>query len=288
MNECEIPSPAPVVNLPKELAEFKSSTSQVILEKGREPGVTVSQTDEVLGNGDHKASRLCQFLYVFFWCYLYRLSPDREAGRKTANRRLRYDLTLLSCIFIMLWWPWIFLGTVYANNGIQMNKHLAKFVKAHPHSTNFAVTLIANVVCLIINTIFSFAVIRFAQEWIASHEDITVFDVSVISAFRHQTLPWNLKDTKQLLVVNRVVPASLVGICIAAFALVPSGVTSLINPVKFQKTVGFNVAELDFSTTAADCLDWLERRPDLNYILVSYTDIIITNGSLTIVDSEEK
>jgi len=183
----------------------------------------------------------------------------------------------------MLWWPWIFLGTVYANGGIQMNNHLAKFVNAHPHSTNFALTLIANVVCLIINTIFSFAVIRFAQEWIANHDNITVFDVSVISAFRHQTLPWNIKDTKQLLVANRVVPASLVGICIGAFALVPSGVTSLVNPVKFQKTVGFKVAELDFSTTAADCLDWLEKRPNLNCISVSYTYTITTNGTLTTV-----
>ena len=154
-----------------------------------------------------------------------------------------------------------------------MNKPLATFVIASPHSTNFVVTLIANVICIITNTLFSFAIIRFAQEWIANHDNITIFDVSVISGFRHQTLPWNIKDIKQLLVANRVVPASLVGICIGAFAFAPSGFTSLINPVLFEKNASFKEAELNLSTTAPNCQDWLEKsyasKPQCNS--VSYT-----------------
>jgi len=189
-----------------------------------------------------------------------------------ANRRLRYDLTLLSCIFIMLLWPWILLGIIYSAKGIQMNKHLAKIVINHPHSINFFVTLFASVVCLLIDIIFSFAVIRFSQEWIANSDNITVFDVSVISGLRHQTLPWNVKEIKQLLVGNRVAPVSLVAICIGAFALIPSGITSLITPVPFKKNVTLHGVELDFSSSAADCLDWLEniKKPDCNFG-VSYT-----------------
>jgi len=66
MDEREIPSLVSVASLPKGLAEVKSSTSQVMLEKGREPRVTISQTDVALGNGDHKGSGLCQFLFALF------------------------------------------------------------------------------------------------------------------------------------------------------------------------------------------------------------------------------
>jgi len=182
--------------------------------------------------------------------------------RKTTNRRLLYDLTLLSCILIMLLWPWIFLGIVYAKKGIQMDNHLAKAVINHPHTTNFFVTLIASVVCMFVDILFSFAVIRFAQEWIANNEKITVFDVSVISGLRHQTLPWNIKDIKKLLMSNRVVPVFLVGICIGAFALIPSAVTSLLTPVPFKKNSTLQGLELDLSSS--DCFDWLERHPISN------------------------
>jgi len=207
------------------------------------------------------------------------------------NHRLHYDLTLLSCILVMLLWPWILLGNVYTKNGIQMNNHLAKVIITHPHSTNFVVTLIANVVCLIIDILFSFAVIRLAQEWIANNDNITVFDVSVISGLRHQTLPWNIKEIKQLLVGTRVVPVSLVGICIGAFAFIPSGVTSLLTPVPFEKNATLQGVELDFSTSAADCLDWLEKLHDkLDCSLgpgVSYKRIASQNNSLTTVRDQD-
>ena len=48
----------------------------------------------------------------------------------------------------------------------------------------------------------------------------------------------------------------LVGGCIAAFALVPSGTTSLITPVSFNRTWLLTGTEFDFSANA-DCLDSL-------------------------------
>jgi len=182
----------------------------------------------------------------------------------------------------MLMWPWIFFGVLYAVEGVQMNNHLAKVVTDHPHSTNFFVTLIGNIACLLIDILFSFAVIRFAQEWIAVNENVTVFDVTLISALRHQTWPWGMKDIKQLLVRNRVVPVILVGICIGAFAFIPSGITSLITPVPFSKNMTLQGVELDLASTAADCRAWLDAHPISNNCDwgVSHTLIIIRNKSL--------
>jgi len=145
-----------------------------------------------------------------------------------------------------------------------MNDYLAKSVMEHPHSTNFVVTLIANLVCLLTSYLFSCAVIRFAQEWIAKSEIITVFDVSFISGLGHQALPWNFKEIKQLLVGKRAKHVSLVGICLSAFALIPSGVTSLITPVPFKKNAAFQVNEIDFSSNDPDCLDWLDKIQEPN------------------------
>jgi hypothetical protein len=48
----------------------------------------------------------------------------------------------------------------------------------------------------------------------------------------------------------------LAGACIAAFTLVPSGTTSLITPVSFNRTSPLIETELDFSSNVADCIDW--------------------------------
>jgi len=156
----------------------------------------------------------------------------------------------------MLLWPWVFFGAVYAAKGIQMNNHLAKVVTDHPHSTTFFATLIANVVCLLINVLFSFAVIRFSQEWIATHEIVTVFDVELIMALRHQTWPWSLKDIKKLIIRNRVLPVVLAATCIGTYTFIPSGLTSLITPVPFHKNATLQGVELDLSSSK--CFDWLE------------------------------
>jgi len=48
----------------------------------------------------------------------------------------------------------------------------------------------------------------------------------------------------------------LAGVCIAAFALVPSGTTSLITPVSFNRTWPLTGTELDFSSNVPDCVGW--------------------------------
>jgi len=149
-------------------------------------------------------------------------------------------------------WPWIFLAVFWGLEGIQVNNSVAKAVIDHPQTTNFFATLFSNIVSIL----FSSATIRFAQEWVANNDRVTVFDVSWISAFRRQNWTRGWKDRKYLR--NRRYFVVLVGACVSAFALVPPGTTSLITPVPFNRTVPLTGTELDFSSNAADCLNWFE------------------------------
>ena len=139
-----------------------------------------------------------------------------------------------------------------------MPNYLAKVVIDHPQSTSFFVTLLGNIVSISVGFLFSTVVVRLAQEWITNSDHVTVFDVSLISAFRHRNLPWGMEDCKYLLVRKRWLLVVLAGICIVTFAFVPSGTTSLIAPVPFHRTVPLTGTELDFSSNVADCLDWFE------------------------------
>ena len=142
-----------------------------------------------------------------------------------------------------------------------MEDYAAKFVRKHPQRASFFITFLGSIVSFIVSFIFSTAVLRFSQEWATNNDRVTVFDVSLISAFRNQNWPWGIKDHKYLLVQNRWLPAVLAGACISAFTLVPSGMTSLITPAPFNRTWPLTEIELDFSSNVADCIDWFAANP---------------------------
>ena len=139
-----------------------------------------------------------------------------------------------------------------------MNNYVAKAVINYPQTTNFFGTLISNIVSIIVSILFSKAIIRFAQEWVTNHNHVTVFDASWISALRHQNWPWTWSNLDHKYMQNRRSLAVLVGACVTAFVLGPSGTTSLITPVPFNRMVPLTATELDLSSSAANCLEWFE------------------------------
>ena len=160
----------------------------------------------------------------------------------------------------MLVWPWILWGVVWSQHGIQMNEHVAKVVIDNPQSTTFFTTLLGNIASLIVSTLFSSAIIRFSQE-LVERKGVTVFDVSVLSAFRYQRWPWAMEDLNGPFVRTQWLRMVLIVGCIAAFGFVPSSVTSLITPVQFNRMAPLNGTELDFSSNDPDCLDWFTANP---------------------------
>jgi len=164
----------------------------------------------------------------------------------------------------MLLWPWVFLAITWARNGVPMNVHLTMFVKEHPQRTNFFITLFANIVNIIVSILFSIAVVRFSGEWATNNDHVTVFDISLISAFKNRNWPWEIKDHKYLLIQKRWFSVVLAGVFIAAFAVVPSGTTSLVTPVPFKQKWPLDGTELDFSSNANDCISWFRDNRPIN------------------------
>ena len=183
-------------------------------------------------------------------------------GGRTNFRARVNDVCLLAGIFIMLLWPWILLITIWLKGGIQMSDNVARIVKNHPQRSSFVITLFANIVSIIVSILFSTAVARFSQAWARNNDRVTIFDISLTSAFRNQNWPWEIEDHKYLFIRNRWFPAMLAGVCIAAFALVPSGTTSLITPVSFNQAWPLKGTEFDFSSNATVCADWFTRTYD--------------------------
>ena len=181
----------------------------------------------------------------------------------------------------MLLWPWIFLSIIWAWSGIPMGEHLTTVVKNNPQRTSFFITLFANIVSIITSTLFSAAVVRFSREWATNNDHVTVFDISLISAFRNQNWPWEIKDHKYLRIRKKWLPVVLAGVCIAAFAVVPSGTTSLITPVSFKRTWPLNGTELDFSSNTTDCDGWFNDAEQMEGACHSVVSRLPDNACLT-------
>lgn len=193
-----------------------------------------------------------------------RVVPIRQRNAYAFSLIRNRDLFLLFLISVMVLWPWIFLGAVFRADGLEIHSEAANYITAHPQATNFLVTLIGNLICFLVNFLFSVAITRYGQEWIKDHDRVLVFHVSVFSALRYQNWPWSLNDMKRVLDRERWLRVIVVAVCISAFAFVPSSTTSLINPVHFNRTAPLFGTELDFSTSAPECLDWYNSNPILN------------------------
>jgi len=177
-----------------------------------------------------------------------------------------HDILAFIGISIMLIWPWIFFGVVWAKKGIQVNNHVAKVITNNPQPTTYFITLICSIISMIVGALFSLSIIRFAQELVSHRQPTEPFTLSVLLAFRHQNWPWgkSVKDAKYLMAKKRWWPAVLLIICVLTFPQLISSTTSLLTPAPFNRTVALTGTELDFSSTASDCLAWFAARPISN------------------------
>jgi len=171
------------------------------------------------------------------------------------------DVLLLFGIFIMLIWPWVFFGVVWAKKGIQMNNRVARVVREHPQPTTYIITLICSIITMIITTFFSLAIIRFAQELVTHHKPTRPFHLTVLLALRHQTWPWGWKEVKFLMSKNRWWAVLLVVLCILTAPHLISSTTSLLTPVPFSRMASLTGTELNFSSNDTDCLAWFKAHP---------------------------
>jgi hypothetical protein len=226
---------------------------------------------------------------VCFVCFFFCISPCTNSHAATSHHveeevvPIRgwgpsvHDILALSGISIMLIWPWIFFGVVWAEEGIQMNNHVAQVITNNPHATTYFITLICSIISVIVSALFSLSIIRFAQELVTHRQPTEPFTLRVLLAFRHQNWPLgkSVKDAKYLMSEKRWWPSLLLILCLLTFPHLISSTTSLLTPTPFNRTVGLTGTELDFSSTASDCLTWFAANPISNNCSwqVSYSEI---------------
>ena len=186
--------------------------------------------------------------------------PKSDCSNLKWWRRIRWsDLYLVFSIMVMLVWPWIFLGAVWSQGGIHLHSLLTSVVYFLPEQVNFFITFLGTMVRLIVGFLFSKAILRFWQERMSKHS-LNLFQLSLISGLKNQKVPWGPGELWYLFHSRWWLRVILVAACWATFILVPSSTTSLLTPVPFNKIITLNgYEELDFSSTASDCLDWLGR-----------------------------
>ena len=190
----------------------------------------------------HRSTRI----FVILWdVYIYPI---------ISNRRIR-DIFALLVIFITLAMHWLFFGIVFARKGVQMSNYHSRVVNNNPQRTNFVITQVGTMVQLIVGALFSYAVVRFAQEWI-TNTAITVYHVFLVNGFKSR----GLLDVAKVITRHRWLPAVPLLACMIAFIYVPSSTTSLVTPIPFNRTVVLEGTEVNFSSSATDCLEWLNRR----------------------------
>ena len=159
----------------------------------------------------------------------------------------------------MLAWPWAFFGAVWIRGGVQLSNHMAKVVTNNPHATTYFVTLICTIIYMITSALFSLAIVRLTQEFVAYRVPTQPFYLKVLWGFRHQIWPWenSFKDAKHLIHKGRWRSAALLFACILTFPHLASSTASLLSPIKFNQTADLTGTEIDFS--GVNCQDWFNN-----------------------------
>ena len=166
----------------------------------------------------------------------------------------KQDIFLRLCLFsgavIMVIWPWIVLAVTWG--GLKMQGQVGIVAENSSQQVSFVVTFIAGVINLAMVYLFSRAVASLAEQQII-REDSTISHIAFFITLRNRSLPTFLFQQRKLLLFWTVV------LYIVGFAFVTPGMTALLLPVRFTKSVSLNGTELDFASQDTDCVNWFNN-----------------------------
>ncbi|KAJ2912776.1 hypothetical protein MD484_g7639, partial [Candolleomyces efflorescens] len=167
------------------------------------------------------------------------------------------DVIFLLIILFMLTWPWAVFSFFRSQGGIQMAPALAASI----FNDTVFITFLGTFNRIIASYLFGRAIVRYGQERVGQKgRPLTVFGVSALLAFRHKSFMWSAGEWWTLFRQGRrlAVVASL-ALCLAAFAVIPTGTTALLAPVWFVKRSPLTGSEVDLTANSAECATWLEQ-----------------------------
>jgi hypothetical protein len=199
-----------------------------------------------------------------------RLSDDdaiaNPPGDDTSRQlRIAWDIGLLFGVLSMLLWPWTFFGIVNAKDGIEMSSFLSDIVRHYPQQVASFVAYIGTANQLVMTFLLSQIILRYGEE-LVKLDEVTVFRMSALSAFRYMTLVWGFAQRKGLTKAKRRLAVVLLFfLTLGASSLISPGTVGLLTPGTFNKTAELRGTELDFTSDDPGCLEWLERNQLTNF-----------------------
>ena len=153
---------------------------------------------------------------------------------RTGSFRHWYDLKqnsffsrYLLLTVIMIIWPWIFFGVVWGRGGIELHNSAAE---NNPKDTLYFVTAISNVIGLIVAHLFSKAVSSLAQKRVL-YKEMAISDVSFFTALKNRVPSFSLFRRGRRHLFFMVI------MYLVIFALITPGITALLTPIHFPRTV---------------------------------------------------
>ena len=189
------------------------------------------------------------------------------------------DVLFIIGVLIMLVWPWLFFTAVWVKSGIKITHKVAAVIIQNLHTTTYLVTLISSVNTIIVTFFYSIAIVRFSQEWATHARTPKPLHLRTLLALRHQRWRTNGNGARSSWGL-----AVLVFVCFAMFPNLTSSISTLITPVRFNRTSTLTGTELDFSSTARECVFWFKTNPISNTCnwKVSQTNARLTATNLII------
>jgi hypothetical protein len=168
---------------------------------------------------------------------------------------------------ILLVWPWVFAGVVWAHHGeggIGASSDVTSLVLRHPRAVDFFVTTFTAIMAAAMTYVFTTAVMFIYRDRFVDHPD----DLFV-QFFRYVKAPpqeWPL-GTVWSIISNpdrrrKGLPLlSVLAFYSIVFTLIGPGLNALLIPHPFSRTTPLRGTELDFSSNDASCLEWINANP---------------------------
>lgn len=147
--------------------------------------------------------------------------------------------------------PWLFFAVVWRSEGIVLPRTAANIAQKHPQEVTFFMTSAGDVFKLGVSWLFSEAVVSLAKKWIA-YKDAAIFHISFFASL-------NSGDAFLLFHQRKLNLFYTVLLKISIFALVGSGITTLLTPAPFIRRVTLTGSELDFASIDNTCIKWFNN-----------------------------
>jgi hypothetical protein len=199
-----------------------------------------------------------------------------------------YTGHIIFCV-ILLVWPWVFLGYLWAHRGVggvRAPSSISTDVQKHPQDVDFFVTSVSYGIGFIVSYSYSRAISTFYSiRYSPKSETGTKGDLEreFFQYWKIPTIEWSLEVVWGTIIKGRqgIHLLAVLMFYMIVFIFIASGLNALLIPHAFIRTMPVEGQEIDLSSTDPSCVEWLnttqrnQQSQECNWI-VSIVSILLT------------